>query len=316
MQYFRGADSDIVLDIISKVNKDNNIKYIWFDTGIEYQATKNHLCYLEDKYKIDIIRERAIKPIPVSCKEYGQPFLNKYVSKQISILQKNGFEFKDKAYDVLINEYPNCISSIKWWCNKYTEENNLKKVSGFDIGFNKYLKEFLIFKPPCFKISSKCCDYAKKDVGKKLYKKYNCDLTILGIRQQEGGIRSIAYKNCFSSNKDKEDMYRPIFYYTDKDKLQYDKLFNIRHSDCYEIYDMKRTGCAGCPYGKERLEELSVIKQYEPLMYTAICNIFKESYEYTKMYKDFYDFMVRRTNKIKRGVMENAPLDYSEIDFM
>ena len=71
-----GADSDIVLDICTKVDINNKIDYIWFDTGLEYQATKEHLKYLETKYNIEIKPFKAIKPIPISCRNIGQPLLS------------------------------------------------------------------------------------------------------------------------------------------------------------------------------------------------------------------------------------------------
>lgn len=157
-----GSDSDIMLDIIQRVDKYKKVKYVWFDTGLEYQATKDHLDYLEKKYDIEIIRERAIKPIPITCREYGKPFLNKYVSEQIDRLQKHNFKWENKSYNELVKMYPKCKSAIKWFCNQYTEENNFEKVSRFDIGYNKYLREFLIANPPNFRISSKCCYFAKK----------------------------------------------------------------------------------------------------------------------------------------------------------
>ena len=52
-----GADSDIMIDICEKI-KPHGIHYVWFDTGIEYQATKEHLKYLENHYNITIERER------------------------------------------------------------------------------------------------------------------------------------------------------------------------------------------------------------------------------------------------------------------
>ena len=51
-----GADSDIMIDICEKV-KPHGVHYVWFDTGIEYQATKDHLKYLEERYDITIGRE-------------------------------------------------------------------------------------------------------------------------------------------------------------------------------------------------------------------------------------------------------------------
>ena len=61
-----GADSDVMLDLVHKVDMDNKVKYVWFNTGLEYQATKDHLEYLESRYHIKIERVRAIKPITLS----------------------------------------------------------------------------------------------------------------------------------------------------------------------------------------------------------------------------------------------------------
>lgn len=72
-----GSDSDVMLDIVWRCDKDDKVDYVCFDTGLEYQATKEHLDYLEEKYNIKILRYKAIKPIPLSCKQYGQPFLSK-----------------------------------------------------------------------------------------------------------------------------------------------------------------------------------------------------------------------------------------------
>ena len=57
---------------------------------------------------------------------------------------------------------------------------------------------------------------------------------------------------------------------------------------------MLRTGCACCPYGwvRENLkDELKVCEVYEPKLYKAVNNVFKDSYEYLneflKFRKDF-----------------------------
>lgn len=134
-----GKDSDIMLDLISKIDKDRKVRYIWFDTGLEYQATKDHLKYLEEKYHIEIERIKAIKPIPLSCSEYGQPFLSKFVSDMI----------------------------------------------------------------------------------------------------------------------------------------------------CYTKYGMTRTGCVGCPFNRKLLDELSIIEEHEPKMLKAVSHVFKDSYEYTRMFREY-----------------------------
>lgn len=275
-----GPDSDVMLDIVWRCDKDNKVTYVWFDTGLEYQATKDHLKYLEEKYNIEIHPYKAIKPIPASCKVYGQPFLNKQASEYISRLQAHNFKWEDKSFDELYAEYPKCKAALLWWCNK-------KQSMAFNIDNNKYLKEFLIKNPPQFHISSKCCKYAKKYVAHKLTKENKYDLSIIGIRKAEGGVRSTSYKSCFDETENGCDNYRPLFWYKDSDKIDYEGAYFVDHSDCYTEYGLKRTGCAGCPFGRDFEYELEVIQKYEPRLYKAVNNIFGESYEYTRRYRGF-----------------------------
>ena len=280
-----GSDSDVMLDICTKCDKDNKIEYVWFNTGLEYQATKEHLKYLEKKYGIEIKSYKAIKPIPLTCKQYGQPFLSKQVSEFMSRLQKHNFKWEDKSFEELIEEYPKCQSALKWWCG---EKGSSSK---FNITQNKWLKEFIIENPPTFRVSNICCKYAKKDVSHKLLSDCGYDLNIVGIRKAEGGARSAAYKSCFDENgKSKSntyDNYRPIFWYKNADKEEYDSHYEIVHSQCYTEYGLKRTGCAGCPFSRDFEQELKIIEKYEPKLFVAVNNIFGDSYEYTKMYKEF-----------------------------
>ena len=278
-----GSDSDIMLDIIAKLDTEKKVKHIFFDTGIEYQATKTHLDYLEKKYGITIERLKAIKPVPLGCRQYGLPFWSKEVSEKIERLQRHGFKWEDRPLDELLKEYPKCKVAVRWWCNDYGDK------SRFNIAYVKGLKEYIVANPPTFKISNKCCKGAKKDNAKKYLKEYGAELNLVGIRKAEGGARSAAYKTCFDFAKDGEtwDNYRPIFWYTDKDKKEYEQAFAVNHSACYCEYGLKRTGCAGCPFGKEFEKELEIIKEHEPKLYKAVNNIFGASYEYTR---DFYKF--------------------------
>lgn len=286
-----GSDSDDMLDIVWKCDKDNKIDYVWFDTGLEYNATKEHLKYLEEKYGIEIMSYKAIKPIPLSCKQYGQPFLSKYVSECLGRLQKYNFKFEDEPFDILLNryckwdekkqDYFGCKSALQWWCNNHGQN------SKFNINQNKWLKEFMIENPPTFKISNVCCKYAKKNLAHKLLKENKYDLNIVGLRKAEGGARASAYKSCFDESGSTYDNYRPLFWYKDSDKKDYEKNYDIIHSKCYTEYGLKRTGCAGCPFGRDFEEELNVIEKYEPKLFKAVNNIFGDSYEYTRKYREF-----------------------------
>ena len=181
----------------------------------------------------------------------------------------------------MLDNYGKLLAS--WWCNK--QESNQ-----FNIVRNLYLKEFLIAYPPKFRISNKCCNFAKKDVAKSLIKKYNVDLMIVGVRKAEGGIRSTSYKNCFSEELHGAAQYRPLWWYNNEDKKDYEDYCGIVHSDCYKVYGFPRTGCCCCPYGwvhNKLLHELEQTKKYEPRLYKAVNTVFKDSYEYTRQYLQF-----------------------------
>ena len=287
-----GSDSDIMMDFVIRAAEENgvpieNIHFVFFDTGIEYQATKKHLDYLQNKYGVKIDRVRAITPVPKGCKMYGLPFWSKEVSEKIERLQRHGFKWEDKPFSELLAEYPKCKASLRWWCNDFGEN------SRFNINYIKWLKEYMIENPPQFRISNKCCNGAKKDNAKAYLKQKEADMNIVGIRKAEGGARASAYKSCFDEGFDYCN-YRPIFWFTDKDKRDYETLFGVTHSDCYCKYGLKRTGCVGCPFGKDFEKELEIVKEYEPKLFSAVNNIFGASYEYTRK---FYEFRKAKQNE-------------------
>lgn len=41
------------------------------------------------------------------------------------------------------------------------------------------------------------------------------------------------------------------------------------------------------PFGREFESELDLIKKYEPRLYKAVNNIFKDAYDYTRQYYEF-----------------------------
>ena len=277
-----GSDSDIIVHLVNLIPHNCNINYVFFDTGIEYEATKEHLDYLEEKYNIQIHRRKAFLPVPLAVKKYGVPFLAKRQSDYIGRLQNHNFDWD---YNITLEEgkekFGTCETALKWWTNTSGEK------SSFNICKSKLLKEYMSENPPDFKISNKCCDYAKKKTSKMCDEEFKPILKILGIRRAESGLRSYVYKNCFSPNHDGIPEYRPLFFWTDDDKAEYQKHYDIQYSKCYTEYGLKRTGCAGCPFGSRYNEELEIIKEYEPKLYKAVLNIFGKGYEYCNNYREY-----------------------------
>lgn len=282
-----GSDSDIMLDMIERCRRDEfvdcEIRYFWVDTGLEYQATKDHLVYLEQRYGITIERVRPKKPIPLCVKEYGVPFVSKYVSEYLRRLQIHEFGFEDLPLDEIKLKYPKVSQQDgRWWCNVGTFHQ-------YNISYNKWLKEFLIEEKPQILVSSFCCDHSKKNPAKQFCKGMQADLSCIGVRQAEGGIRAANYKNCFDDYGDPNKMnkFRPIWHLTDDDKREYEELFQIVHSRCYTEYGLRRTGCVGCPFNRNAEAEMEVVKRFEPKLYAACQKIFGAAYELTGKYRQF-----------------------------
>ena len=278
-----GADSDIMLDMLIRCGVKDKTDFVFYDTGLEYSATKEHLTYLENKYQISIIRIKAVKSVVESCAKHGVPFYAKFASDMIQRLQSHNFKWEDGSFEELYKKYPRCKTALEWWCNVITGNTTQYAIKRFP-----YLKEFMIQNPPDFLISNKCCEYAKKKAMKKYMEKSDYDLHCIGIRKAENGIRAATYKNCFTEG-DKTDSFRPIFWFSDSDKEEYEQHYDIMHSKCYTEYGLTRTGCFGCPFGKQFEHELQTIKEHEPQLYVAANNIFGESYDYTRRYLKFRD---------------------------
>lgn len=270
-----------MLDMLLRCGARGKTDFVFFNTGLEYQATLEHLDFLEQKYGIKILREKPVRSIPTSCKEYGIPFWSKDVSSNMYYMRNHNFEWEDESYDVLMKRYPKMKGPLKWWCNVKADIARF-----FVIDRSPYLKQFLMKNPPEFKISSKCCIYAKKKPIKRFISGKGYDLSCTGIRKAEGGIRETAYKNCFTDTNALHT-FRPIFWFRDSDKEEYCKHYGVTHSRCYTEYGFKRTGCVGCPYNKNILNELEIIKKYEPKLYKAAIGVFGKSYDYTRRYLEF-----------------------------
>lgn len=296
--YSGGSDSDMILDLFTYHNLLDKITFVFFDTGIELQATKTHI---DEKIAegINIIKLRAKKPIPLCTKKYGQPFISKYVSEMLERLQNHNFDFINHGsleYFELEKLYPKCLSALRWWSNYYGSKYDINKKnqsdydkpekSSFNIARKRYLKEFILKYGLNFRVSNKCCKYAKKETSKIFEKEFKPDILITGVRKSEGGARATKYKHCFIP-KEKTSVWMPILWWKDDFKQKYKEHRNIELSDAYEVYNLKRTGCAGCPFAFDLKKERDMLKKYEPQLSKAVENIFKDSYLCTEKFNEY-----------------------------
>ena len=280
-----GYDSDIMLDMIERFGGHGKTTYIFQNTGLEYEATKRHLKEIEERYGIKVTELKPKMAIPVCVKKFGVPFWGKYVSQMLQRLQKHNFQWEDESFEVLYKRYPRNKSSLRFWCNDFKTKNG--QISKFNIEYVRGLKEFIMSSPPDFRISPKCCDYAKKDPAHDFLNAGSFDMNCVGVRKAERGVRATAYTSCFDRGFCGADQFRPLFWITDAQKDAYRKQFGIVRSDCYEVRGMERTGCACCPFGKQFEEELELVQKYEPKLFNAVQAIFGKSYDHTRRFLEF-----------------------------
>jgi 3'-phosphoadenosine 5'-phosphosulfate sulfotransferase (PAPS reductase)/FAD synthetase len=279
--YSGGADSDDMMWLLRLLGYD--IPAVFYDTGIEYQATKDHIEYMKS-IGFEIHTIKAIMPVPTSNKKYGHPFISKGVTDMLERLQHHKFDFINHgnlSFEELYKLYSKCKSALRWWTNNHYGMGN-------NIDWNKGLKEFLTMYGLPFSVSNRCCNGAKKLPIAKYAKENGIDLMLLGIRKAEGGRRSMSIKSCFAPNNGHNtDRYFPLFWWKKDDKELFESVMSIKHSACYTEYGLKRTGCFGCPFGLNFEGELNAIKIYEPKLFVAANSIFGVSYEWTRKYKEF-----------------------------
>lgn len=300
--YSGGSDSDIMIDVIESARVIFGlppVKYVFFNTGLEMQATKDHVKVVAEKYGVKIEECRPKVNIVMASKICGIPFVSKVMSAGLSEWQKKGVplsiaeeydQSEDKAAkrQELRERYPKCESVINFLCccNSAGESRpNIQLV----INSSKFMRDFIGECPPDFQISAKCCDYCKKQLAHRVQKGF--DMIITGERRDEGGMRSVPRKDntslCFTETSSGQYRLRPLFYVSDGDKAWYKDYYGIRYSDAYEVYGLTRTGCCGCPISYKAVDDLEKIRPYEPNVVKAAWNIFGDSYRYRQKYNSY-----------------------------
>lgn len=301
--YSGGSDSDIMIDLIERTREVfpslPPVKYVFFNTGLEMKAIKNHVKETEKKYGVEIEEIRPKISIVKAARDYGIPFVSKIMSGGLSDWQKKGIPLSiAEEYQNAVNKhakrqelkerYPKCQSVINFLCCCNSEGEPRPNIQ-LVINSSKYMYDFIKENPPGFKISAKCCDYCKKQPAHRVQKGF--DMIITGERRDEGGLRSVPKKDCttmcFTQASNGQYRLRPLFYVSDRDKDWYKKYYGIRYSDAYEVYGLTRTGCCGCPISYKAVEDLEKIKPYEPNLVKAAWNVFGESYRYRQKYVEY-----------------------------
>ena len=313
--YSGGSDSDIMLDLIERTRRIftrlGKVDYVFFNTGLEMKAIKDHVKEQSEKYGVEIREVRPKVGIVKATRTYGIPFVSKIMSAGLEGWQKkqvpldiveeyNAAEDKAAKRQELRERFPGCEQVINFLCccNSAGEPRpNIQLV----INSSKYMLDFIRECPPDFQISARCCDYCKKIPAHEVQKDY--EMIITGERRDEGGMRSVPRKDntalCFTETGNGQFRLRPLYYVSDKDKEWYKEYYGIRYSDAYEVYGLTRTGCCGCPISYKAVEDLQMIEPYEPNVVKGAWALFGKSYEYRKKYYAYKEDRMRKEKEAK-----------------
>jgi hypothetical protein len=118
------------------------------------------------------------------------------------------------------------------------------------------------------KISDKCCKYTKKEPVRR-YEKQTGLKPIIAVRGAESILRKNAYRTCLDSR----GRFTPLYDFSDEMVCAIYEIYSIEKPKVYEV--LNRTGCIGCPYGRNILKELSIVT---PAQRKYAIDSFGESY--------------------------------------
>lgn len=89
--YSGGSDSDIMIDLIERTRKQFKlppVQYVFFNTGLEMKATKDHVKATAEKYGVEIKEVKPELNIVLAVRKYGVPFVSKIMSGGLEEWQK------------------------------------------------------------------------------------------------------------------------------------------------------------------------------------------------------------------------------------
>lgn len=258
-----GKDSTVLHHMIDEALPDNQFRRVYCDTGIEYFAIR------------DFVKE---------MQEQDSRFEIIYPAKNIKqMLEDDGYPFKSKFHSELVHSYQLNLKKGKE-PPRYVKEYISRTSTHTDrICPKKLLYQFT----PEFdlKIDKKCCHRLKKEPFRKYEKETGRKLRVLGLRQQEGGVRSF---HLYSGSggcvfRDKQGNiynFAPLAPVSDAFIDWYIERNHIKLAELYyPPYNFDRTGCRACPYNTAVGKDLLVLKELLPTEYKVSWNIWRPVFE-------------------------------------
>lgn len=242
LSFSGGKDSTMLHHLLDEALPNNKIPRVYINTGIEYLDIVNYVKHMKETDDRIVIVNSGVN-IPKMLQEFGYHFKSKGHSKKLGEYQRNNITDAIRKY---IDGVKDDGSKSKFACPKCLK---YQFTDSFEL-----------------KVSERCCDKLKKEIGHRYENESNRHIPILGVRMGEGGQRE-NQQECvvFDKNRKKLLKIKPINpvsddwmnWYINTRKIKLCKLY-------YPPYNFKRTGCKGCPFAINLQEQLEVMESLLP----------------------------------------------------
>lgn len=229
--------------------KDSHFLF-WFIKEFMHEE-RIEIVSVNTSFEIPEIRDRIIRNSDVVL----HPAMNRW-----EIKNKYGIPCYTKQQDEYIYRYQKGLRS----------KNTMRFINGENPVMNLNGKaKALLLSGNLHRISNKCCMY-NKELPMMRYARRTGKKAIIGVRQSESKTRAAKYQTCLKKNGD----FTPIYDFTDELIDGIYKAYEIEIPKCYTY--VPRTGCAGCPYGRNVESELALLPE---LQRKSAVKYFQESYD-------------------------------------
>lgn len=225
--------------------------FLWWFIKEYLKDERIEIVGVNTSFEIPEIRDRIIRNSDIVL----HPSMNRW-----EIKEQYGIPCYSKQQDEYIYRYQHGSRS----------DNTMRAVLGKNAVFNlnKSARKRLL-DGDLHKISNKCCLF-NKEKPMMQYAKEAGKRAIMGVRQSESMTRRAKYNTCLRKNGD----FSPIYDFSDDLIDAIYKAYDIDIPKCYNY--VTRTGCAGCPYGRNCEKELALLPD---LQRKAAVKYFCESYD-------------------------------------
>lgn len=260
LSFSGGRDSTVVAELIKMAGLPEDIPFVFANTGIELDAT---LRFVKEYDYPNIVMVKPRKPAPLIWKEDGKPILSKTKSDWLDTAHRS-----DNLLDSARGR-----QLISGEAEKAGEKLGRRTKNALAF------KHFHLLHPDLeYKVANKCCHYMKKMPFKDFVSQNGMKGTLTGVKVAEGGARAMAYKSCTHVDKKGYITTMPIFDWSEEMLDEFIEAFNVKLSDCYEVYGMDRTGCMACPFSKYIQRDLQILHEHEPKKYRASMKMLGDVY--------------------------------------